>query len=213
MPSDQPTQPPDDPQPADMDHAIAMYRGTVQGVLLFDESVMNLKYIIAADGHIVAPLMVAALGAMNTVIFAPEESDDALQLLVTPEQLGAMDFESPDTDRWRVYHGEPEDVRWAKLWVESAKLGPVVFDGDSLTAPNPLADAEPALCAKMNSDPALLRSLGKVGAGVEIAQPVMVGVDPYGIDIRARFGIVRIPFPTIIEAAEQVEPVVTSMLS
>jgi hypothetical protein len=47
--------------------------------------------------------------------------------------------------------------------------------------------------------------------GVEIGDPMAVGVDPGGFDVRARFGIVRVPFdrsaPTAQDAAAMIETI------
>lgn len=209
---DDPTMP-DDSAPADLEHAIRMYRGHTSGVLSFDENVMDLKYVTMDDGHLIAPVMVACFDAMNTVLFAPEENDDAIQLLLTLEELGGMNFDSADTDRWRVYHGEPIDVRWAKLWVESAKLGPVVFDGEAVATPNRFAAVVHTWCRELNADTAKLRTLCDRTVHVEVESPTAVGLDPDGIDVRARFGVVRLPFDQTLEDIDDIEPAIARLLA
>ena len=204
---------PEEALPADMENVMRMYRGNFAGVLAFDENVRPLRYVMTDDGHLIAPVMVAVLSSLNTVLFTPEEDEDALQVLVTPEELGGMDYCSAETDRWRVYHGEPKDVRWARLWVESLKLGPVVFDGETIALPNPFTEHEPRLCRVMNDRRDDLRKLAKNMVGVEIPEPVMVGTDPWGINIRARFGVVRVNFPAKLESADEFLPAVENMLS
>ncbi len=194
----------DEPDASDLDEIQRQYRGHARGALLFDDNFIELDYIVAADGHLVAPVMVAVLSSMNTVIFAPEENEEALQILVTPEELGGIEYESADTDRWRAYHGEPKDVRWAKLWVESLKLRDLVFDGEAVAQPNPFGPDEPALCRELNQRHKQIRQAAQAKLNLDIAAPTVVGVDPWGVDVRARFGVVRLPFPSRLQDAELV---------
>jgi len=179
-----------------LEHGVEVLRSNCVGLLAFDEAEVGIRYVLdPATGRLVAPVPVAA----ENVLYAPELTDDALRLLLSPEQIE----ESSMTDRWQVYHGEPEHVRWAMYWIDSAKHGPWVFDGDAMMRPNPLASEEPALCKEFNADPPRLRTLCLRGAGVEVAQPLCVGVDDGGMHVRAPFGIVRIKFPMEANEAGQ----------
>ena len=175
-----------------LDAARAMLRAGFRGTLQFDEHFVPLRYVIdPGAGRLAAPVMVAMLTASETILFVPEEAESALQCLVTLEAIGE---DHAAADRWRIYHGEPEDVRWAILWLDMAKLDGVVLDGDALMTPNPLADAEPALCRLLNQDKPALTRLAAARGGMEIESPACVGVDPAGLDVRARFDIVRVLF-------------------
>jgi hypothetical protein len=48
------------------------------------------------------------------------------------------------------------------------------------------------LCIQLNGDIAEIVSACKQIANVEVETPVVVGVDQLGVDVRARFGIVRL---------------------
>lgn len=184
-----------------IDLARRLLRAGYQGTLQFDEHFVPLKYVIdPASGALVAPVMVAMLAASETILFVPEETASALQILVSLEPL---DDSCATADRWRIHHGEPDDVRWATLFLDMAKLAGVVIDGDALMTPNPLAGAEPALCKHANQKPEALRAAVVHRAGIEIESPICVGVDTQGIDIRAKFDIVRLWFdePATDEAA------------
>jgi len=39
---------------------------------------------------------------------------------------------------------------------------------------------------------------------VEVEEPVVVGVDSLGLDVRATFGIVRVPFDTPMQSSDDV---------
>jgi len=147
--------------------------------------------------------MVAAILASQHVLHLPEESDDpaAMRVLLSPEQL---DDDPPIADRWCAYHGEPEDVRWAAFWIDFAKRDGVVVDGDALMTAHPFADAVPSLVRELNADPARLTTLCTAVGGIrEIESSVAVGIDPLGVDVRARFDTVRLPFPTEATTADE----------
>ena len=188
----------------------ALLRDALRGTLQFDEHFRPLKYVIdPLTGRLGAPVMVAMLTAAETVLFIPEETEDSLQCLVSLEPL---DEHHALTDRWRIYHGEPEDVRWAVLYLDMAKLTGVVLDGDALMTPNPLADAEPALCRLLNDDPDRLRRLASSRGGMDIENPRCVGVDPAGLDVRARFDIVRVPFDEPVNTEDEARATIATLL-
>ena len=95
-----------------------------------------MPYVVSpADGRLVAPVMVAMLQAEETVLFVPEVGEGALELLVTLYEFDEHGPEGGLTDRWRIHHGEPSDVRWAHLDLDAAKHDGVVIDGDALLMP------------------------------------------------------------------------------
>jgi hypothetical protein len=173
--------------------ARAFLRANLAGAIGFDGEVRPIKLVVAPDGALVAPVMVAMLRAFDVVVFLPEEGDEAMQLQVTLEEIqDAGDFASL-CDRWRIYHGEPEDVRWARISIDAAKFDGRMFDGLALMQPNALAEAEPRVCRKVNAEMReLLRKACLAVAEVEIEDPRLVGVDPLGFDVRGRYEIVRL---------------------
>jgi len=173
--------------------ARAFLRANLAGAIGFDGEVVPMKFVVAPDGALVAPVMVAMLRAFDVVVFLPEESDEAMQLQVTLEEIqDAGEFASL-CDRWRIYHGEPEDVRWARISIDAAKFDGRMFDGLALMQPNALAESEPRICRKVNAEMRdLLRKACLRVAEVEIEDPRLVGVDPLGFDVRGRFEIVRL---------------------
>ncbi len=177
------------------DHAAAIrtLRAHRQGVLVAGGVASPLRFVTDnATGRVVFPTNPNIFEDEEAVLFTPEESIEALQLLLLPRPT------DPDTDeacdRWKAYHGTPEYPRWASCGIESGRLGGDVVDGEALMVPNPLRAAEPALCKRLNTDRARLTRLCRRATGVEIPAPLAVGVDPDGLDVKARFGIVRVPF-------------------
>ena len=177
-----------------VDAAHAFLRAHSTGELRFDEHLRPIKYVIGPDGRLVAPVMVAMLQSVDTVLFVPECVEGAMEVQVT---LAQFDEHSPDgalADRWRIHHGEPPDVRWAFLDIDAARYEGAVIDGEALVRVNPLAGDEPGLCRDMNSDHADdLRRLCRHYAHIGVEAPVMVGIDPLGIDVRGMFDVIRVP--------------------
>jgi len=173
------------------------------GTLEFDENYVPWKFVVdPADGRLCGPVMVAALLSSQHVLHLPEETDDpgAMRVLLSPEQL---DDDPPIADRWMAYHGEPEDVRWAAFWLDFAKWDGMVVDGDAFMREHPFRSEEGKLVKGLNADVDRLRRLCvEVGGMRDVESPMAVGVDSLGVDVRARFDIVRLPFPEEATDAE-----------
>ena len=194
------------------DETWAFLRGHTTADLSFDEHVRPLRYVIDPGGRLVAPAMAAMLTAVETVLFVPEYGEDALELLVTLEPFEEQGEGGVAADRWRIYHGEPEDVRWGYLDVDAGKFRGNVIDGEALGRPNPLTEAEPALCRELNErSPSELQRLCAC-AGVDSEAPVVVGLDPLGIDIRRRFDVIRVAATSAMTTADEARRVVVEMI-
>lgn len=175
------------------DAVLRTFRDNREGLLLHDGLALPIRFVIdGRSGRVVFPCPPIVLEADELVLHVPEERDDALQALLSAEPI---DPSADAADRWSACFGTPRFPRWASCRVESARLGDAVIDGDALHLVNPLLAFEPALCRRVNADPAALTRLCRRLAGVDVPGATCVGVDPGGIDVRARFGIVRLPFP------------------
>jgi hypothetical protein len=194
-----------------VDQAWAYLRSHTRGDLRFEEHLRPIKYVIAPDGRPTAPVMVAMLQALDGVLFVPQYVDDAMELQVTITQFEERGADGAVADRWRIYHGEPDDVRWAYFKIDAARFNSMVIDGDALQRPNPLAGDESQLCRHMNQDVDMLRRLCKQYGTMQVEQPVMVGIDPLGIDLRARFDVVRVPANKPMRNAQEAIAVLTAM--
>ena len=188
-----------------IDAAIAHLRAHHTGELRFEEHVRPVKYIIAPTGRLVMPAMVAMLESIDTVLYVPSYQDEAMEVQVTLEPLDERGSDGGLTDRWRAYHGEPDDVRWAWVDIDAARYRGHLIDGQAITRPNALAEDEPALCKWMNTEHGV--NLGRLCARyaqADVEKPVMVGIDPSGIDVRRRFDVVHVasiePMPTASDA-------------
>lgn len=169
-----------------------------------------------ATGRPIIPLAPRVFEADEHVLHLPEEGESSLQLLVIPEEIDPGT--SAGVDRWHVYHGEAREPRWSRFALDCARLGRAVLDGAELMQPNYLGPFEPDLLRRAGSDTGRLLAAAAAAAGKEIEGPVPVGVDPLGLDLRARFGIVRLEFvdpvmpgPSAAErAANQIDLILTS---
>lgn len=175
--------------------AVDFVRGNCRADLRFDGHTEPLKYVVAPDGRLIAPVMVAMLTAADTTLFVPDDREDAMELMVTLEQFQETGKNGALADRWRIYHGEPPDVRWAAMTVDAARFHGLFIDGEAFLESNPLIGGEALLCREINAKHIdVLRALCETRGPMRIEQPVMVGVDPRGVDVRSVFDVVRARF-------------------
>lgn len=178
---------------------LSWMHGHLSGTLSFDENVMPLKVVIDHEGRLVAPVMVAMLTAGETILYLPDEDESSLHLMVTLEQFEENGPDGHLADRWRIYHGEPDDVRWAIMHIEAGRLNGVFYDGDGLLLPNPLGRFEAAICRWANEELVEgLRTACLREREIEIREPRLVGIDPLGFDVRGRFEVVRLDAPAVM---------------
>lgn len=191
-----------------LEHAIEFLTSNREGILSFDDHHIPVRFVSDPEsGRLVADLPVAAFLASEHVLSVPDEGDDALEMIVTPEETP----ESVLTDRWMAWFGEPQHVRWGIMWIESGRFGPWVYDGAALMRGNALCADEAGLCRELNADKGRLASICRAHAPVEMHDPVCVGVDPGGIHVRARFGVVRIRFGERAANAEEARRLLAGM--
>lgn len=201
---------PDDPSPLEdgsaiIEEACNLLRSWSKGDLRFDDNIVSCRFVHACDGRLVAPVMVAAMHTSDTVLMIPDEHAPVLELLLS---ISPFEEEGPDgrwADRWRIYHGEEEDINWVFLDIDMGRMSGIVIDGDALIRTNPLAEDEPGLCRAINElGPPVLHQMCRSRIGQEVESPLVVGVDPTGLDLRARFDVLRIPFPMAMDLPEDI---------
>ncbi len=181
-----------------LDHAQSVFAAYREGLLMLDhDDHAPIRFVTEhASGRLIAPVPAATFESAHPVIFIPEESDSSLQMLITPQEIP----ESATTDRWLAFHltdaTHDGQTHWAALEIDSARHGPWVFDGDPFMAPNPAAGLEPRVCKRLNANPEALAKLTIMLTGATNADDARcVGVDPRGLYIRLRHGVIRAPFP------------------
>ena len=93
--------------------------------------------------------------------------------------------------------------------VARATLLGYFVDGQALARANPFAAQEPALCKELNAhcrEAVARAALAASSGGHKLVDPKVVGVDPWGIDVRAQLGIARIPAGTPLRDPAAVRP-------
>lgn len=178
------------------DEAFQFLRAHLSGWIRFDGERVEIRVAPTPDGNLVAPVMVAMLRSVDVALELPDDGDDSLVLQVTLEQVEEDGPDGALCDRWCIYHGEPPDVRWAKILVDAGRFRGYFLDGQAIVRANPFAAQEAALCRELNAgcQQAVVAAAAAPGAGGHrLAAPKVVGVDPWGIDARAQVGIARIP--------------------
>lgn len=170
-------------------------RANLSGRIRFDGDAVAIKVVVAPDGRIAAPVMVAMIRAVETVLELPDDSEESLHLMVTLEAFEEHGPRGSLADRWRIYHGDPPDVRWAVMTIDAARFQSHFIDGEALQRPNPLAEVEPALLRQLNQGDRVLLRRACIAANLDSERPLAVGIDDRGLDVRRAFEVVRVRFP------------------
>lgn len=172
----------------------------------------TVKTVLDNDtGAFVFPVESSALGGEESVLWIPEERNDAMQILVMLEEIDGE--RSASADRWRIYHGSPAQSQWVSAAVLAVRFGMMVADAEQIELTNALAADEPRLCKKYNADHELLGQAARTMDPRSKGEGVLVGVDPMGFDIRTRFDIVRVPFGERLADAEKADAKVQNLLA
>lgn len=175
--------------------ALHFLRRQVTGVIVADEAVYPRRFVLdPASGNPVVTLPLGVEEAESIVLHVPDEGDPSLQLLAELRWLEPGGTDGAASDRFLIYHGKGEDSRFASLRIADAKWTLGVALVEDLLVPNPIAGDEPKLCKRLNADRARLADIVLEHAGRDVAEPVAVGVDPDGFDVRTRTGLVRVEF-------------------
>lgn len=171
-------------------------------LLVLDEIREPLHYAIdGRNGGLVTSAPRHAAESDQWLLLVPEESDDALQLLLEHAEADES-VHGAAMDRHQAMHGKARWPCWRFATISSARIAESVIDPEDLPLTNPLLTAEASLVRALNADrPALARACRGV-CGRDIAEPLAVGVDSLGIDVRTTFGVVRLPFSSEVGDAD-----------
>ncbi len=187
------------------------FRQFKNGLLVDEELRTKVRFVLdPRSGMLVLPLTGAPVSEALT-LQVPDEMVESMQLLL---EVSELDPSREDLcDRWRIYHGNPESTRWFVLRPDSVKWEGRVYDGSEITQPSIIGGAEGRLCKKANADRAKLGDMCRRLVRTVPAEPMVVGVDADGLDLRARFGIIRIEFETRASDVGQAERMLDAMLA
>lgn len=150
-------------------------------------------------GHLTLFAERQALDQEAPALLMPEEAEPELEILLDLDRTPPAEDRR---DRWRAYHTPHDDGpgAWATAIPETIRLcitpGPEVFDGPDVCFPNPLREHVARLLREPNTRREDLAAAVRGRIGEASVAPVAVGVDPWGLDVRARFGVIRLEFET-----------------
>ena len=180
------------------------------GVLRAGDRIHSTAFVIdGRDGSVVFPC--GDEDADGCLLSIPDDGFDEMSLLLDAEPFTVRFDEVKD--RHQAYHGIADGRWWFRCRVDSAKWKGAVFDGASVLNANMLRSDEPLLCRTLNADNARLAELTRLLTGVKPEQSVCVGVDPIGMDVRTRVGVIRVEWPREIEGPDQAHAVVGALLA
>lgn len=205
--------PPTPPEGDAIQTVLRLLRAHAEGTLRCDETPEPVRFVYSRlDQSVVLPLEPRLLDSAQFLLCLPDDSFDlSVRALLQVVPLG--DEREIDRDRHLAYHGPTNAGAWVLGRIEHAhSASGLVVDGDLLARPSPIAPDEPRLCKRLNADRAALADATELFAGVRIAEPLAVGVDPHGFDVRARHGIVRVEFPSRCDDGETAARVISTML-
>lgn len=184
------------PPRSDADLAWCALRAHAVATLEGADRATSIRFVVdPADGTLITLIPAPLLTVSPQTLWVPDESFDATHAQVEVEPL--HDPSGVLLDRHLMYHGRRDPGVGARLTIVGIKAntpqGWVIADADA-ARPNPLRDVEGRLCARLNADPeALARAIERM-VGVRVDHPRAVGIDADGVDARARFGVLRLPF-------------------
>lgn len=175
-----------------IERARAVLRQSRCAVLASDDRIDKCTFVLDGEtGRPVVCLPPSVLRADEHVLFIPDESPNALQLLTIPEQLDPGDH---CCDQWRVYFGRPTAATFIRFAIDCGKFEGHVLDGDDLMQRNDLLNDVAALCRHFNRQPGVIESLCLADGCQSPAPALLVGVDGHGFDVRTKFSVLRFEF-------------------
>lgn len=194
-----------------LEQVIHHLRSHTTGRLQCGDRVEDVRYVLDSSGAPIGPCPTFYSSELDTVLTIPDQAQAVIEAMVTPVDI---DRESEEADRWRIYHGKvSRRGPLVRFYIEAVKFGQEVVDGESLRRANPLAEIEPSVCRRMNTDHRdELRLLCLHFAGMNVDKPTLVGVDPYGLDIRGYLRIVRIDAPRLMKDSATAQATIQEMV-
>ncbi len=189
--------PPDEHLSRYPDLAASALQAWSRGELRHADLSTAIRFVLTPDGRPAASVSAEMLEAVDCALAIPDEGEPQLELSVTLQEFEAVGGGESNSDRWKIYHGTPPHPRWAMLDIDMARFRGAILDGESLVRPNPLAAVEPRLCGLLNREYAggVLAAM-QAQLGLTAEGPRVVGVGETGLDVRNRFDVVRLAFPT-----------------
>jgi hypothetical protein len=97
------------------------------------------------------------------------------------------------------------------MTIDAARFEGLFIDGEAFAESNPFSSGESGLCREINTKHIdELRRFSEKRGPMRIEQPVMVGADPRGIDVRAAFDVVRVRFEREANSIDEARSMIRS---
>ncbi len=189
-----------DPTP---EEAVRALRAAAEAHLAVgDDRVRRVRFVIdRRRGALVFPLPGELRELAEAQLLVPSEHDPVVAALLSLRPVASAPADAEI--RFEIYHGAAREAAWGIATIEAVRYHGEAFDGEEIELQDGLVAHEPELCRTLNADRDALREACSRIARANVEQPVAVGVDPDGVDVRARFGIVRIEFDEPAATVEQ----------
>lgn len=185
-------------------------RAHTRGVLEADGIPTRTKFIVdPATGDLLFPCARDAAKADELVLWVPDDGFESLQLLLSARTIDAGDAALM---RHAAYHGVMHERCWVRAQIESGRDPHGVYDGAELPMNNPFVGVQTALCARLNADRGRLSTMIELALRVCPVDPVCVGVDELGCDVRASVGVIRVEWPGVARDQAEVEATIDRLL-
>lgn len=179
--------------------------------LLYGERVFAGRFVLdQVAARLVLPSPPDAAHADEHTVMIPRDDDDAVQVLAIYETLDPR--AEPACDRYLAYHGVPHGLSWTAFRMEAIKWRGAVVDGTQLQLRSDLHADEPRLVRELNADRERLAAACRRVRGERIDEPLAVGVDADGVDVRHRFGVLRLGFDAPAANAAEADERIASLL-
>jgi len=200
-----------EPSSSSLDRARHLIRALHEATLLYDQTPMETRFMVdPRSGDLIVAIEDDALAADDIVLACPRDAfDTPIRISITLSDT----VDEEQRDRYTTYLLPPTPPLLAIGSVSFVKLDSgEVFEPEELALANPLVGDLGALCRRLNADRAALAALCRTLAGADFEDPLAVGVDDRGIDVRASHGVARLELPAPVADTDEAQRVLDALL-
>lgn len=189
------------------------FRRHSAAVLAFDDLIERVRFVVG-HGVLLMPLRIRlAPSPQHLSLLIPDEHDSSLQLHAEAAVITDNPLHLALLDRWQAYHGRPSAPQIIIARPLGAKLQGTVFNHDALECVNTIAPLEPRALKRLNAERASLAELSTKIFGPAEHDPVAVGIDSRGIDLRTRTGLRRSSFTRTINNEHDLSAAIDAIIN
>lgn len=201
-------------------------RGCHRARLGIDDRFEPVEVVIdPSTGCWITPVPFDALARDDLTLFLPEDLPEHPRVLVEPTEINAESHAG--ADRHFAYfpgsRGRFAKARWASLRLVHCKIGDEIYDSDEVVLANPWTTdgrgdgsteswrIEARLIKRLAEMPAKLAGACRAWAKIDVDSPRVLGVDPWGMDVRAGLGPARVDWPRDANSPDDVVTMLEEM--